>query len=70
MCLTRPSILGRNDLYSAEEYRNLVVIKSAMRRWKAAQLSIHVCALSISRFISFYDYFDLAHGKAARISIC
>ncbi|KAK0240195.1 CTLH/CRA C-terminal to lish motif domain-containing protein [Armillaria nabsnona] len=30
-----------NDLYSAEEYRNLVVIKSAMRRWKAAQLSIH-----------------------------
>ncbi|PBK78094.1 hypothetical protein ARMSODRAFT_991560 [Armillaria solidipes] len=30
-----------NDLYSAEEYRNLVVIKSAMQRWKAAQLSIH-----------------------------
>ncbi|KAK0197165.1 hypothetical protein F5146DRAFT_1099463 [Armillaria mellea] len=30
-----------NDLYSAEEYRNLIVIKSAMRRWKAAQSLIH-----------------------------
>ncbi|KAK0210699.1 CTLH/CRA C-terminal to lish motif domain-containing protein [Desarmillaria ectypa] len=30
-----------NDLYSAEEYRNLVVVKNVMRRWKATQLSIH-----------------------------
>ncbi|KAK0459672.1 uncharacterized protein EV420DRAFT_1537125 [Desarmillaria tabescens] len=31
----------RMILYSAEEYCNLVVMKKVMRRWKAAQLSIH-----------------------------